>query len=220
MTRKKVQLAYITNDTARKATFKKRKKGLMKKVRELSTLCGVSACAILYSPYDSQPVVWPPTQEETQRVLTRFKSMPVMEQSKKMMNHEEFRKHTISKVKDQLKKQRKENREMEIEDLMYQILGGKGLHEVSIQDLSDLTWVVERKLKEVHDRIEHLSKDAQNIHADHEPGKTSLAMAIEAMQMQPWFMELMNQQEEMGPVPDEMTLPYGDDSSCFDAFFP
>ncbi|CAA2991632.1 agamous-like MADS-box AGL80 [Olea europaea subsp. europaea] len=31
MTRKKVKLAFITNDSARKATFKKRKKGLMKK---------------------------------------------------------------------------------------------------------------------------------------------------------------------------------------------
>ncbi|KAL6145405.1 hypothetical protein ACLB2K_056093 [Fragaria x ananassa] len=31
MARKKVKLAYITDDSARKATFKKRKKGLMKK---------------------------------------------------------------------------------------------------------------------------------------------------------------------------------------------
>ena len=58
MTRKKVKLAYITNDSARKAIFKKMK-GLMKKVSELSTLCGIDACAILYSRYDSQSEVWP-----------------------------------------------------------------------------------------------------------------------------------------------------------------
>ncbi|CAH8259504.1 unnamed protein product [Arabidopsis lyrata] len=59
MTRKKVKVAYISNNSSRKATFKKRKKGLMKKVNELSTLCGINACAIIYSPYDSNPEVWP-----------------------------------------------------------------------------------------------------------------------------------------------------------------
>ncbi|XP_021815730.1 agamous-like MADS-box protein AGL80 [Prunus avium] len=44
MTRKKVSLTYITNDSARKATFKKRKTGLMKKGNELSTLCDIQAC--------------------------------------------------------------------------------------------------------------------------------------------------------------------------------
>ncbi|MBA0700471.1 hypothetical protein Goari_022401 [Gossypium aridum] len=54
MIRKKVKLAYITNDSSRKATYKKRNKGLMKRMSELSTLCGINACAIMYSPYESQ----------------------------------------------------------------------------------------------------------------------------------------------------------------------
>ncbi|CAN0921019.1 Agamous-like MADS-box protein AGL80 [Linum grandiflorum] len=61
MTRKKVKLAYITNDSARKATYNKRNKGLIKKVSELSTLCDVQACAIVYSLYHTQPEIWPPT---------------------------------------------------------------------------------------------------------------------------------------------------------------
>ncbi|PPS09441.1 hypothetical protein GOBAR_AA11200 [Gossypium barbadense] len=55
MIRKKVKLAYITNDSSRKATYKKRKKGLMKKMSELSTFCGINACAIMCSHYESQP---------------------------------------------------------------------------------------------------------------------------------------------------------------------
>ncbi|MBA0573846.1 hypothetical protein Golob_001101, partial [Gossypium lobatum] len=55
MTRKKVKLAYITNDSTRKATYKKRIKGLKNKMRELSTLCGIDTCAIMYNPYKSQP---------------------------------------------------------------------------------------------------------------------------------------------------------------------
>ncbi|KAL0290568.1 UNVERIFIED_CONTAM: Agamous-like MADS-box protein [Sesamum calycinum] len=102
MTRKKVKLAFITNDSARKATFKKRKKGLMKKVSELSTLCGIDACAIVYGPYDSHPEVWPDGRG-AHRVLAQFKRMPEMEQSKKMVNQESFIRHRITKAADQLK---------------------------------------------------------------------------------------------------------------------
>ena len=51
MARKKVKLQWIVDNAARKATYKKRVKGLMKKVRDLSILCGVDACVITYSPY-------------------------------------------------------------------------------------------------------------------------------------------------------------------------
>ncbi|KAK5813511.1 hypothetical protein PVK06_028962 [Gossypium arboreum] len=74
MTRKNVKLAYITNDSAMKATYKKRKKGLMKKVSELSTLCGINVCAIMYNPYESQPKVWP-SPMGVQRVLSKFKAI-------------------------------------------------------------------------------------------------------------------------------------------------
>lgn len=78
MTRKKVKLAYITNDSARKATFKKKKKGLMKKMSELSTFCNVKAYAIIYDHYDSQPEVWH-SPLGTQPVLADFKRMFEME---------------------------------------------------------------------------------------------------------------------------------------------
>ena len=113
MTRKKVELAYITNDSTRKATFKKRKKGLMKMVSELSTLCGIDACAILYSPYDSQPEVWP-SPLGVQSVVAHFKKMSGMEQNKKMVNQKSFLRKRVAKGNEQLKKQRKDNHEKEI----------------------------------------------------------------------------------------------------------
>ncbi|CAA2986714.1 agamous-like MADS-box AGL80 [Olea europaea subsp. europaea] len=126
MTRKKVKLAFITNDSARKATFRKRKKGLMKKLSELSTLCGIDICAIIYSSYESQPEVWPDNRG-IHRVLAQFKGMPEMEQSKKMVNQESFIRQRIAKASEQLKKQHKENREKQITPVMYQCLTGVGL---------------------------------------------------------------------------------------------
>ncbi|XP_074364253.1 agamous-like MADS-box protein AGL80 [Apium graveolens] len=137
MTRKKVKLAFISNDASRKATFKKRKKGLMKKVGELSTLCGIDACAIIYSQYEPRPEVWPNT-EGVQRVLAQFKRMPEMEQSKKMVNQESFMRQRIAKANEQLKKQCKDNREKEMIEVMYQCLTGKiGLQNLMIPDLND-----------------------------------------------------------------------------------
>ncbi|KAL7205550.1 hypothetical protein ACSBR2_018479 [Camellia fascicularis] len=157
MTRKKVKLAFITNDSARKATYKKRKKGLMKKVSELSTLCGIGTCAIIYSPYESQPEVWPNTLG-VQRVLAQFKRMPDMEQSKKMVSQESFIKQRIVKANEHLKKQLKDNPEKEMTEVMYQCLTGRGLQNLVIADLHDLGWLIDQKLEEIDKKIESMKK--------------------------------------------------------------
>ncbi|XP_031103982.1 agamous-like MADS-box protein AGL80 [Ipomoea triloba] len=207
MTRKKVKLAFITNDSARKATLKKRKKGLMKKVSELSTLCGIDACAIIYSPYENQPEVWPSTAG-AQRVVAQFKRMPEMEQSKKMVNQEGFIRQRIAKASEQLKKQHKENREKEITEVMFQCLTGKGLHSLVmfqcltgkglhsfiLTDLNDLTWLIDQKLKEINKKIEDLNKAAP---AAAVPGE----VGIDLGQRPPpqWFADwMMSNNQQMG----------------------
>ncbi|XP_021911963.1 agamous-like MADS-box protein AGL80 [Carica papaya] len=117
MTRKNVNLAYITNNSARNATFKKRKNELMKKASELSTLCDIKACEIIYSPYDLQPDLWF-FPLRAQHVLVDFKRMPEMEQSKKMVHQESFMHQRVSKATYQLKKKRNDNCKKEITDIM------------------------------------------------------------------------------------------------------
>ncbi|KAG8369015.1 hypothetical protein BUALT_Bualt15G0106300 [Buddleja alternifolia] len=218
MTRKKVKLAFITNDSARKATFKKRKKGLMKKVSELSTLCGIDACAIVYSPYESSPEVWPDLRG-AQRVVSQFKRMPEMEQSKKMVNQESFIRNRISKAADQLKKVHKDNREKEITQLMYQCLTGKGLQGLGVADLNDMGWLLDQNLKEIYKRIEGLKRAAPASGSEVVEEKAAVAEigggggvdgSAAAMQRgQQWFTEWMgnnnininpsaNQQQQMG----------------------
>lgn len=193
MTRKKVKLAFISNDSARKATFKKRKKGLMKKVSELSTLCGIDSCAIVYSPYESQPDVWPDARG-AHRVLAQFKRMPEMEQSKKMVNQESFLRHRISKAADQLKKLHKDNREKEITHLMYQCLTGKPLHALPLPDLNDMAWLLDHSLKEIYKRIDGLNKPPaaadQKVSVATEMGAGAEAGIMHRPQQQ-WFQEWM-----------------------------
>ena len=83
MTRRKTKLTFIANDTERKTSYKKRKKSLLKKTEELSTLCGIEACAIVYGPDDPQPETWP-SEAGVKNVLGKFSTIPEWEQGKKI----------------------------------------------------------------------------------------------------------------------------------------
>ncbi|XP_021775587.1 agamous-like MADS-box protein AGL80 [Chenopodium quinoa] len=158
MTRKKVKLAFIANDSARKATYKKRKRGLLKKMDELTTLCDVKACAILYSPYETRPVVWP-APSGAKDVIASFKRLPEMEKVKKMVSQEEFLRQRVAKAHEQLKKQQKDNREKDMTHVMYQCLAGKSIQNMSLLDLSDLTWVINQHLGDINKRVDVLKKE-------------------------------------------------------------
>ncbi|XP_008801454.1 agamous-like MADS-box protein AGL80 [Phoenix dactylifera] len=232
MARKKVKLEWIVNDSARRATLKKRKKGLMKKVSELSTLCDVKACLIVYGPNEPQPEVWP-SAPDAMRVLARLKKMPEMEQSKKMMNQEGFMRQRIMKLQEQLRKQDRENRELETTLLMYQGLAGKSLHTVSIEDMTSLAWLIEMKVNKVHERIEHskgemASKMVEGVKEEKKKvegpsnikEKTPLEVAMEELQRQDWFTEIMNP-HDLTICGNEVVQPYIDHNNPWlDAYFP
>ncbi|KAL6964883.1 hypothetical protein U1Q18_035936 [Sarracenia purpurea var. burkii] len=157
MTRTKVNLAYITNDSTRKSTFKKRKKGLMKKAHELSALCDVETCVIIFSTYSAEPEVWP-THLGAQRVIAKFRRMPEQEQSKKMANQESFARERLAKSEEKLRKQQKDNRQKEVADLMYRCLVGGGLEYLGFIDLRDLGWLLNQNTRDAGRRIESLKK--------------------------------------------------------------
>ncbi|KAL5697601.1 hypothetical protein ACHQM5_028726 [Ranunculus cassubicifolius] len=200
MARKKVNLQLIANDSARRATFKKRRKGLMKKVSELSTLCGVEACAIVYGPNDPNPEVWS-SAEDVQHVLARYRSMPEIEQTKFMMNQEGLLRKKMGKAMEQVRKQQRENRVCEITQLMSETLVGKGLQDLVHDDLCDLGWLLERRLKEIHERKEGLQRVmVPNQHlippkTDPAPAQMQVSEQMESketMQQRQWLMGMMN----------------------------
>ncbi|RVX21816.1 hypothetical protein VitviT2T_006289 [Vitis vinifera] len=190
MARKKVQLQWIMNDTTRRTTYKKRVKGLMKKAKELSILCGVEACAIVYSPYDPQPEVWPSPMEVV-RVIGEFECRPENDQTKKRLNQENYIRQRVAKAKEQVVKQQKKNRRMELDNLMYQCLaGGRGLQGLNIKELSDLMWYIDDQLKPISHKMEY------SHHPAPQPGgavaltavpvaqKTPLEVALESLENQ------------------------------------
>ncbi|CAN1175570.1 Agamous-like MADS-box protein AGL86 [Linum perenne] len=95
MGRTKVQQELIRNEITRKITFKKRKIGLLKKLKEITTLCGVIACGIIFHNFNVQPEIWPSVPEAID-VLKKFKGLPQKKQKKHMLNHETLLDKTVT----------------------------------------------------------------------------------------------------------------------------
>ncbi|KAM7272281.1 hypothetical protein ACFE04_026944 [Oxalis oulophora] len=159
MARNKLSLEYMVNTSARKATFKKRKQGLKKKLNELRVLCGVDACAVLSSPYDAQPEIWP-SATEAQRVVSEFRNMPDMERGRKAVNVESLIAKRIEKETKKLIKQRMENREKEMIEVMYHGLSGRELDSLKMEDLKDLCSVIDQNISAMDMRCEFLTNSA------------------------------------------------------------
>jgi len=177
MARKKVTLQWIANDSTRRATFKKRRKGLMKKASELATLCDVDACVVVYGEGEAQPEVWPDVARAA-RVLARFRAMPELDQCKKMMDMEGFLGQLIDKHREQLHKARRENRERETTLLLHDAMTGRrpgGLAGLSVEEIAGLGWMVENLLHSVRGAIDRLQGQ----------GQEAPAAATAALQMQP-----------------------------------
>jgi hypothetical protein len=154
MARKKVTLQYIPNDSTRRGTFKKRRRGLMKKASELSILCDVKACMVVYGEGESAPEVFP-SPDEGLAILTQFKNMPELDQCKKMMNQEGFLRQRIDKLREQVHKSGRDCRDREIRYLLHKAMVGNlpGLEGLSIEELTSVGWKVEVLLKSIGDRI-------------------------------------------------------------------
>ncbi|XP_031498008.1 agamous-like MADS-box protein AGL80 [Nymphaea colorata] len=172
MARKKLNLAYIAKDSARRVTFKKRKKGLLKKVYELSTLCDVTICAIVYGKNEHTPEIWPEDGAQVLQIIDKFNELPEMEKVKKMLNQEGFLRQRVSKFADELAKLSKENKEVELRQKLFDGMANRRiLHGAGIEEVHALVGMVEAKYTMVKAKCELLR--AQTL--SRAPPSTSLA---------------------------------------------
>lgn len=84
----KLNMQLIADERSRRVTFQKRKKGILKKADEFSTLCGVDACLIIYGPKqsDRRPAelhTWPQSPDEVNRIIEKFKLSTLNKPAKK-----------------------------------------------------------------------------------------------------------------------------------------
>ncbi|OIW14056.1 hypothetical protein TanjilG_11401 [Lupinus angustifolius] len=153
MARRNTKHAYIVNDAKRNATYKKRKNSLIKKTMEISTLCGVDACAIIYRSNELQPEVWP-SHSGVQSVLYKFLTFPPLEQSRKMFDQQSFLKQRIVKAQDQLQKKKIRNQNEMMSLFMFNCLNTGFVNDnINLQIAKDLLSVIDRNLNDLDRKI-------------------------------------------------------------------
>nr|BAN63694.1 pheres2 [Arabidopsis halleri subsp. tatrica] len=158
----KKKLLLIKNGTSRKTTFNKRKPRLMKKLTELVTLYDAKACAVIYSPYNSNPEAWP-SREGVEEVVSEFMEVSRKDQNKNMMDQEALLRQRIESEQAQLQKLRDENRDLKTREIMWGCLKGDiDVHRLGEKDLQDLTSTIDNYLNCVTSRIENLKTNGES----------------------------------------------------------
>lgn len=109
MGRGKLALELIPKEKSRKVTFEKRKKCLMKKAGEFSTLCGVDTCMIIFGDGATEPEVWPPEKDEVRRIIDRYRGEGLDRRSKRTTGLPDFFINRKKKLDAELKKVRTAN---------------------------------------------------------------------------------------------------------------
>ncbi|XP_031498009.1 agamous-like MADS-box protein AGL80 [Nymphaea colorata] len=157
MARKKLNLNYIAKDSIRRMTFKKRKRGLLKNAYELSTLCDVTMCVIVYGQNKNKPKIWPQKRSQVLQIIDKFKELPETEKIKNMLNQESFLRQRVSKSAKELAELSKENKEV---DLRHTLLDGMAKRSIligaGIEEVRALASMVEAKYSMVKARYELL----------------------------------------------------------------
>ncbi|PNX83523.1 agamous-like mads-box protein agl80-like [Trifolium pratense] len=127
--------------------------GLLKKVNELSILCGVEACIIIYPENSAQPDIWPPGLR-TRNVLGKFMSLPELERNKKMLDSEGFANQTLEKTQKILMKQIEKNQKKSgifISDTYKNL--ECDTRDLNINEANNWKGFIEKRLNEVEQKL-------------------------------------------------------------------
>ncbi|KAF5728266.1 agamous-like MADS-box protein AGL19 [Tripterygium wilfordii] len=117
MGRGKLSMELIKKEKTRMVTYQKRKKGLMKKAYEFSTLCNVDACVIVLGPKlndAASPEVetWPKNSDQVRAIIKKYRSSEIPNIRRKKTQHlSDFFAVRKIKVEKEIEALRKENME-------------------------------------------------------------------------------------------------------------
>nr|GEZ57458.1 agamous-like MADS-box protein AGL80 [Tanacetum cinerariifolium] len=151
MTCPPLKLQFKVDPKARKATLRKRKDGLLKKMDELKILCDVDACLVMYETPDADAPaeVWP-CHSEAVRVIEKF------EEAKKVSPFPELdRKALIKKSMVKAEKELKKVKEKNMKHLMEICLNDNNVvNELNLKDQEGLCGVLDKHLKLIDEALE------------------------------------------------------------------
>ncbi|CAN7045581.1 unnamed protein product [Brassica rapa subsp. trilocularis] len=165
MPRGRIKIEPMTNSTARNQTFRKRKKGLLKKANELSTLYGVKVCVVINSCDNTETEFWP-SREGAEAVHSAFMGVLPEERCKKMYDQERHLEERIQKGQAKAMRLQAENREIELREVMFDLFKGETLKPHHYDDpcfIGELNHFIGDYVKNLSHRIEFLEANGEPV---------------------------------------------------------
>ncbi|XP_077235165.1 MADS-box protein defh21-like [Tasmannia lanceolata] len=149
MGRAKLPIKPIDRERSRNETFKKRRKGLIKKTSEFATLCDVDAYLICYGPQEPfKAETWPENESKVCEIIDRYRGLSKEDQDRRKLDLSSFLEDKKRKMERELDLRRKQNAEMLYPSWDDQL---NGLQE---QQLRELLSKLDSKLEIVKMRLE------------------------------------------------------------------
>ncbi|KAK1317365.1 MADS-box transcription factor PHERES 2 [Acorus calamus] len=144
MPKKKLNLTWIPTDSVRRSTLNKRRKGLSKKMSEITTLCRVMGSMAIYSPEKEEPVeVWPPNKAEAETVFQDYMQLPEYERNRKNLDMQSLFQQRLARSRDQWTRIEGENRAMQLDVYVLRFMEGEDLHGLTGKDVHDMLNMLE-----------------------------------------------------------------------------
>jgi hypothetical protein len=156
MGRNKIAIAHIKSDASRAVTYSKRKKGLLKKVKELAVLCGVEVCLMCH-PQVGAPLTW--GTPGVAPVIARYKSLACEEREKRKLDNTTLLHHQLQKLTADLHHLVDQNRKLA--DNLESPLWDDRLNAYGLEELEEVANQLLLKKEEVADHLAHFSNSAQ-----------------------------------------------------------
>ncbi|KAL0375934.1 UNVERIFIED_CONTAM: Agamous-like MADS-box protein [Sesamum calycinum] len=147
----------ISNERSRTLTFKKRKEGLIRKLREFTTLCDVNACMIIYGPNpENGPEIWPKNNPDEVRRMIEVYSARNKESGSKSFGLPDFFNDRKRKLEEELVKLRRKNLEAKYPTWF------EFLNDLSEAQLRDFAVGLKNKAESVKSSVEFLKSSRSN----------------------------------------------------------
>lgn len=168
--------AHVKSDAARAAAYSKRKKGLLKKVRELSILCGVDVAVMCHHPQmaGAATLLW--GRPDLDSVLSRYKGVAAEEREKRKLDNTTFLPNQVQKLAADLHRLEDHNRKLA--DRLENSLWDDRLDSYSAAALQQVATQVLSKKKEVAELLAASSSAAGEEESDHDAPACHMDAAV------------------------------------------
>ncbi|KAK1654059.1 hypothetical protein QYE76_071864 [Lolium multiflorum] len=156
----RLKIQWIKDSRKRKAALKKRLPSLLKKTRELATLCDVPVCLIVYRPGEDRPVVCA-SPDEAASVLRQYRDVPM--RYRNVLDSVDFLKQMIAKTRAELSIVQRQRRDLESKIVIIDFIAGrrKSFDDLPTDMIASVGSMVWNKLEAVNARLQELRSVAK-----------------------------------------------------------